>query len=97
MQHIRVLSDGKHKGVYDLDAESNFPLFKKLFFVGIPSRKLVKEIIACEEFISHGGDLHACESYADVIKGLTSIYLQDTSKEHLRKYLHQRLIDDLEI
>ena len=97
MHHIRVLSDGKHKGVYDLNAETNFSLFKKIFFVGIPSRKLVKEIIACEHFISEGGDLHACESYADVINGLTEIYLKDTSKEHLRKYLHQRLIDDMEI
>ncbi len=97
MHHIRFLSDGKHKGLDDLNAETNFPLFKKLFFVGIPSRKLVKEIIACEHFINEGGDLHACESYADVIKGLTDIYLQDTSKEHLRKYLHQRLLDDLEI
>lgn len=97
MHHIRYLSDGKHKGLDDLNAETNFSLFKKLFFVGLPSRKLVKEIIACEEFISYGGDLHACESYADVIKGLTDIYLQDTSKEHLRKYLHQRLIDELEI
>jgi hypothetical protein len=97
MHHIRVLSDGRHKGVYDLNAETNFLLFKKLFFVGIPSRKLVKEIIACEQFIVEGGDLHACESYADVIKGITDIYLQDTSKEHLRKYLHQRLLDDMEI
>lgn len=97
MYHIRFLSDGKHKGLDNLDAESNFPLFKKLFFVGLPSRKLVKEIIACEEFICHGGDLHACESYADVIQGLTDIYLKDTSKEHLRKYLHQRLLDDMEI
>ncbi len=97
MYHIRFLSDGKHKGLDDLNAETNFPLFKKLFFVGIPSRKLVKEIIACEQFILEGGDLHACESYADVINGLTEIYLQDTSKEHLRKYLQQRLRDDLEI
>ncbi len=97
MHHIRFLSDGKHKGLDDLNAETNFPLFKKLFFVGLPSRKLVKEIIACEEFISQGGDLHVCESYADVIQGLTDIYLKDTSKEHLRKYLHQRLLDDMEI
>lgn len=97
MHHIRFLSDGKHKGLDDLNAETNFPLFKKLFFVGLPSRKLVKEIIACEEFISQGGDLHACESYADVIQGLTDIDPKDTSKEHLRKYLHQRLLDDMEI
>lgn len=97
MHHIRFLSDGKHKGLDNLDAELNFPLFKKLFFVGLPSRKLVKEIITCEQFIVEGGDLHLCESYADVIKGLTDIYLQDTSKEHLRKYLQQRLLDDLEI
>lgn len=97
MHHIRFLSDGKHKGLDDLNAETNFPLFKKLFFVGIPSRKLIKEIIACEQFIIEGGDLHACDSYAEVIKGLTDIYLQDQSKTHLRKYLQQRLLDDLEI
>lgn len=97
MQVISLLSDGKHNGIDELNAEKNFPLFKQVFFSGITAQKLVNEIVACEHFVTEGGDLHACDSYADVIKGLTSIYLQDTSKEHLRKYLQQRLLDDLEI
>lgn len=97
MQVISILSDGKHNGIDDLNAESNFPLFKQVFFSGITAQKLAKEIVACEHYVSDVGDLHACESYAEVIHGLADSYLQDTSKEHLRKYLHQRLIEDMEI
>lgn len=97
MKITGLLSDGKHHGIDDLNAEINFPLFREFFFYGIPSQRLVNEIVACEHYINEGGDLHACESYADVINGLASIYLQDTSKEHLRKYLHQRLLAELEI
>lgn len=90
-----IVDDGEWLGTLNVNA--HFALLKRAFFFGIELQSLAEEMIICEVFVSEGGDLAACESYADVINGISEIYMRDTSKEHLRKYLQQRLLDDLEI
>lgn len=75
----------------------DFHAFKERFLRGFDCGYSKEWVPACEQYVLEFGDIRCAESYDDVIERLSDEYRRRTDKIYLRRYLRQRLQNDLGI